>query len=272
MARIDAPGLTHHVTVRGIEQRVIFRDDRDREAFVDRLAELVFETLVTCFAWALMPNHVHLVVRTGSVPLARLMARLNTGYASYFNRRHDRVGHLFQNRYRSIPVLDDAYLRTLLRYVHRNPLRAALVSDLQSLDVYPWTGHAALMGSRPARFEDVPEVLRWFGERPDMARSRLRAWMSDADDADGFLDPLLEGGLPAVVRWAAVRCGVAERDITGGARHRSVVAARAIVAHVACDLLGMRQSQLAEALGLSEAAVHNARRRGSGLVRFLMPQ
>ncbi len=108
--RLDSPGTLHHVMVRGLERRVIFRDDPDRADFVDRLAQLAEQGALTVYAWALLPNHAHLLIRTGTRPLARSMRSLLTGYAGAFNRRHKRVGHLFQkynarSLYRPFPRL-----------------------------------------------------------------------------------------------------------------------------------------------------------------------
>ena len=113
--RLDAPGVLHHVMVRGIERRAIFRDDTDRADFLGRLAALVSATGLSVYAWALLPNHAHLLVRTGSRPLPRVMRSLLTGYAGTFNRRHTRQGHLFQNRYKSIVVEEEPYLLELQR-------------------------------------------------------------------------------------------------------------------------------------------------------------
>jgi REP-associated tyrosine transposase len=96
-ARIDAPGALHHIIARGIERGKIFRDDQDRESFITRLGELVVETRTRCLAWALLPNHFHLLVKTGNVPIASVMRRLLTSYAIGHNRRHHRSGHLFLN-------------------------------------------------------------------------------------------------------------------------------------------------------------------------------
>ncbi len=126
-ARIDAPGALHHIIVRGIERRNIFLDDVDRENFLARLGAVIEDTQTACFAWALIPNHVHLLLRTGDGPISRVMQRLLTGYAVSFNRRHRRHGHLFQNRYKSILCQEDAYLLELVRYIHLNPLRAKMV-------------------------------------------------------------------------------------------------------------------------------------------------
>ena len=146
--RLDAPGLLQHVMARGIERRKIFFDDKDRESFLERFAGILEETQTQCYAWALIPNHVHLLLRTGPAPLSNVMRRLMTGYAVTFNKRHNRSGHLFQNRYKSVICEEDRYLLELIRYIHLNPLRAGLVKDLKELDKYPWTGHSAILGRR----------------------------------------------------------------------------------------------------------------------------
>jgi REP element-mobilizing transposase RayT len=145
-ACIDAPGALHHIIIRGIERTLIFTDDRDRENFLERLSQLLPESQTPCYAWALMSNHAHLLLRTGRVAIASLMRRLLTGYAVSFNKRHRRHGHLFENRYKSILCEEDRYLRQLVAYIHLNPLRAGIVEDLAALKAYPFTGHSALMG------------------------------------------------------------------------------------------------------------------------------
>jgi len=131
---------------RGIERRKLFRDDKDCQSFLNRLAIILEETQTQCYAWALIPNHFHVLLRTGSTPLSKVMRRLMTGYAVTFNKRHKRRGHLFQNRYKSIVCEEDPYLMELIRYIHLNPLRAKLVQDLNELNKYPWTGHSAILG------------------------------------------------------------------------------------------------------------------------------
>jgi len=145
-ARLDAPGVLQHVMARGIERRKIFWDDKDRASFLERLALILEETQTQCFAWSLIPNHFHLLLRTGTTPLSKVMRRLMTGHAVTFNKRHKRSGHLFQNRYKSVICEEDPYLLELIRYIHLNPLRARLVQDLKELDKYPWTGHSAILG------------------------------------------------------------------------------------------------------------------------------
>ena len=113
-ARIDAPGALHHVIIRGIERRKIFRSDLDRMNFLSRLSKLAPETETERFAWAILPNHVHLLLRTGTVPISIFMNRLLTGYAGWFNKKYRGHGQLFQNRYKSILCQEDPYLKELV--------------------------------------------------------------------------------------------------------------------------------------------------------------
>ena len=104
-ARIDAPGALHHIICRGIERRNISKDNTDRNRFLERLDSVLQKTSTPCYGWALIPNHFHLLLKTGKEPITQIMRRLLTGYAVTFNRRHHRYGRLFQNRYKSIEPL-----------------------------------------------------------------------------------------------------------------------------------------------------------------------
>ena len=148
-ARLDAPGTLHHIMGRGIEGIKIFRNRVDRKDFIDRLAALCRAGNIRVYAWALMPNHFHLLVRTEGRPISYSMRKLLTGYVVNFNKRHKRFGHLFQNRYKSIVCEDDPYLLELTRYIHLNPLRAGLVKNLEELDVLSVVGAFLSYGKLP---------------------------------------------------------------------------------------------------------------------------
>ena len=194
LARLDAPGVLHHIMIRGIERRKIFLNSKDYEDFLERLAMLLPETKTACYAWVLIPNHAHFLFRTGAVPLARLMRRLLTGYAVGFNRRHKRHGQLFQNRYKSIICQEDAYLRELVRYVHLNPVRAGIVCDVGELNGYPYCGHSALMGRKKRGWQDVEYVLGYFGETVGSARNTYAAYVEEGV-GQGRREELTGGGL-----------------------------------------------------------------------------
>ena len=165
-ARLDAQGVLHHVMGRGIEKRKIFLNDEDRDDFVSRLAELGEKQALKIYAWALLPNHFHLLCKTQNWPLSSSMRKLLTGYAVNFNRRHKRYGHLFQNRYKSIVCQEDNYLLELVRYIHLNLLRAGIVKNLPELNRSPWTGHSALVGKKKKAWQDTEYILSFFGNGP----------------------------------------------------------------------------------------------------------
>ena len=163
--RLDAPGALHHVMGRGIERTKVFQADADRDDFVTRLAGLCREGNLVVYAWTLMPNHFHLLVRTGQRQLSESMKRLLTGYVVNFNRRHKRYGHLFQNRYKSILCEEDPYLLELTRYIHLNPVRGGIVTRPSELRGYLWTGHSAILGVVARDWQDTATVLSYFGQK-----------------------------------------------------------------------------------------------------------
>ncbi|MBC2736226.1 MAG: transposase [Desulfobacteraceae bacterium] len=169
-ARIDAPGALQHIICRGIERRKLFLADDDCDDFVDRLSRIMRESGTLCYAWALIPNHFHLLLRTGNIPITMVMRRLLTGYAVSFNRRHRRHGRLFQNRYKSILCQEEPYLLELVRYIHLNPLRAVIVSDLKALDRYAYCGHSRLTAHISDGWQTVDGVLALFGKDKKSAR------------------------------------------------------------------------------------------------------
>jgi putative transposase len=191
--RLDAPGCLHHIIVRGIERREIFRDEQDRENFLTRLGEVLQDGEAKCFAWALMPNHAHILLRTATTPLARMMRRLLTGYAVSFNLRHQRSGHLFQNRYKSIVCEEDSYLLELVRYIHLNGIRAGLVKQMDQLDGYHWCGHSVLMGYEKRDWQTTEEVLSYFGRKRSYARRKYRQFVSEGISF-GRREELTSGG------------------------------------------------------------------------------
>ena len=178
-ARLDAPGTLHHVMLRGIERRAIVTDDADRHEFVRRLGASAMQSRTSVYGWALLTNHAHLLLRSGPDGLPRLMRRFLTGYAQAYNRRHQRHGHLFQNRYKSIVCEEDRYFVELLRYIHLNPLRARLVRTLSELERYPWSGHGVLLGEIAGSWQEREWVLSWFGKTTDSAIQAYREFVAE---------------------------------------------------------------------------------------------
>jgi REP element-mobilizing transposase RayT len=180
--------------VRGIEGRDLFTDDADREDFLSRVKKSAADTGTRIVAWALMKSHVHFLLFSGKAGLAAFMRRLLTGYAIWFNRRHQRVGHLFQNRYKSIVCEEDLYLLELVRYIHLNPLRSSTVKNLEELSRYRWSGHAVLMGRVRNDWQETGSVLSLFGRERRKAVQAYARFLGEAKDM-GRRPELVGGGL-----------------------------------------------------------------------------
>ncbi len=203
--RLDAPEALHHVIARGIARSAIFLDDSDCWDFLDRLGVLADAAALIVYAFALVGDHFHLLVRTGSQPLSLSMRSLLSGYAGRFNRRHGRVGHVFQNRFKSIVCEEETYFLELLRYIHLNPLRANLVGSVDELERYPFAGHATILGTRSCAWLDTDAILTRFGQSRRKARLQYRDFVA-AGVALGRRPDLVGGGLVrSAGGWDAVR-------------------------------------------------------------------
>jgi putative transposase len=205
LPRLDAPGILHHVIIRGIERGKIFKDDKDRDNLIERLNVLLPKTDTLCYAWAFMSNHAHFLFRSGPAGLPYLMQRLLTGYVVTFNRRHNRHGQLFQNRYKSIVCQEDAYLKELVRYIHLNPIRAKIVPDISALNNYHYSGHSVLMGNKQGAWQDTAYILNAFAQNKREAKKRYLDFVN-LGIAQGRREDLVGGGLVrSLGGWTEIR-------------------------------------------------------------------
>ncbi len=178
--RLEVPDGIFHTFSRGNERRRIFRDDADFRRFLKLLGGVVARYRWRLLTYCLMPNHHHLLVQTPEPNLSRGMRQLNGVYAQWFNRRHDRVGHLFQGRFGARLVQDDEHMLTVCRYIVRNPLRTS--NPIHPLD-WPWSSHRAILGLEPPpAFLDVDRLLSFFGATKAAARELYRAHVEETDD------------------------------------------------------------------------------------------
>jgi REP element-mobilizing transposase RayT len=165
--------------VRGINKTEIFSDEKDKEMFMQRLGAAVIEGQCAIYAWAVMDNHSHILIRSGKHGISDVMRKVLTWYAQYYNRRHNRTGHLFENRYKSILCEEERYLLALVRYIHLNPIRAKVVVSIEELDRYSWTGHQMIMGKEKNKWMDTGHVLAQFGETRRQAIRAYRKFMTE---------------------------------------------------------------------------------------------
>jgi putative transposase len=174
--RIHFPGAVYHVILRGNAGQPVFFSDADRYRFYLYLQYAVerFGCRIHCFC--LMPNHIHLVVQTGEIPLSRIMQNISLRYTKWINYTQSRMGHLFQGRYKALLLDADRYLMELVRYIHLNPVRAGMVV---SPDEYQWSGHSAYLGREDLTWLTSEWVLSLFSPRSNDACARYAQFVAD---------------------------------------------------------------------------------------------
>ncbi len=174
--RIQVSGLIRHVMARGNGRMTIFLDDTDYRWFGHLLGDVVEEHALQCFSYCLMPNHYHLTLCPTKANLSEAIRCLNGVYAQWWNKRHSRVGHVFQGRFKDQIVQREGYLRSLCRYVALNPVRAGLAGLPEE---WPWSSYGATVGLRPPiPFVAMESVLAQFGEEDSAAlQQRFAAYV-----------------------------------------------------------------------------------------------
>jgi len=266
--RLEFPGAVYHVVVRGNERRAIFRDDEDRERYLGRLAHYRKRFGFRLLAFCLMSNHVHLAIRTGRFPLSRIMAGLQSSYTQWFNRRHGRVGHLFQGRYKAFLVQEDPYLLGLVRYIHENPVRARLAGKASD---YDWSSDRYYRRGRGPSWLDTDEVLAMLGGRRPAAVKAYVEFMArgqgpsyedlqsigqvvkgeeefafrrfeEAGEVEPRLRGLSEGRVAAAV---AAALNLRVEELRGPGRSRNLSQARAMSGYLGKRLGGISWSRMA---------------------------
>lgn len=192
--RFFRAGEIYHVYARGNGRSTIFHEDAQRLLFLQLLGDILPAHDVRIFAYCLMDNHFHLVLQLGQRPLGRPMQRLLSTYARLHNRQAGRSGHLFERRYQASHVHNDSYAKTLLRYVHFNPVRALIVEDPAA---YPWSSHRSYISGPSPHWLDTRPLLRLFGGRVGAARRQFQRFCSGVAAANTRLpdanhDPVAE--------------------------------------------------------------------------------
>jgi REP element-mobilizing transposase RayT len=210
---MDEPGALHHVMIRGIDGRAIFEGDASREDFTHHLGLLVGELRFLVLAWCLLDNHAHFVLRSGAKPLSLLMARLTSRHAQRLNRSVERVGHLFQGRYKAARVRSESWLARDIAYVLGNPVRHGLLT-IGQLASYPYSGYGSLLGTQPPRsFESPVEVASALG----VERHRIETVVADGALEVGTraaaLEPDQKRELQLLIRECCRRYGISEEAL-----------------------------------------------------------
>ncbi len=174
--RLFVPGILYHLLSRGNAKQNIFLSKKDYREFLERLRQIKKKKPFSLYAYCLMPNHFHLLLEAQQWSPSIIMQRLLTSYTLYFNTIHQRCGHLFQGRYKSILCEKDSYLLELIRYIHLNPVRAGLVKFPED---WEWSGHRENLGTSQDLTIDQGKVLSYFGDTINKARGRYADFLKD---------------------------------------------------------------------------------------------
>ena len=173
----------YHIIARGNERKDILLDDEDKNKFIQIIANKKRKNEYILYAYCLMSNHLHLLIKEQEDNISRIMRRINTAYAYYFNKKYNRVGHVFQNRFRSEPVENDRYLISLLRYIHNNPVKAKIAHQPYQ---YKWSSYLLYLKEQKSII-DKEEILNLFS--PDRAKViHLFTEFSCQQNNDTFMD------------------------------------------------------------------------------------
>jgi REP element-mobilizing transposase RayT len=277
--RLQASGTLHHVIARGNERREVFRDDRDREEYLERIAIYRGRFGFRLYAYCLMPNHVHLAVEQGSAPLSSFLHALQGAYTQSFNRRYGRVGHLFQGRYKSFLVDSERYFLALIRYIHENPVKAAMVREPHA---YPWSSDRFFRAGVGPPWLDLDGALALMGPSRREARRKYRELMSNTTQTvpydlvvayegsikgeEAFAIKALQGiPLPlrrsrgwtaeAVARAVAAAAGLTLEDLATGSRNRGVSRLRLVSAYLGHERLGIPIAESARLFRRDESSL-----------------
>jgi putative transposase len=267
-ARVIVPGAFHHVMARGIDGRDLFKDDDGRRQFIKLLKEGLAHGRHRLYAWALLSNHYHLLIRVSDSPFSEMMRRLNSRYARFYSKKYRRRGCLFQDRYKSTVTQDLKYAEEILRYIHLNPIRSGLCKGLKELKSFPWSGHRAVMGS--VAVEDkkaIKEILRRFGRNEQDARKAyvrfLEQGLSHKEDGGGIVDRLRKNnqGTESICSSGSRVIGDQEfvKKVLEQAKQRKLRLARYRAEHVTLDDVARK---VGSALGVSIQQVRSRSRGG----------
>jgi len=290
--RIHFTGALYHVISRGNRRQGIFRDEKDLRRFLAYLSDCKTRFSFHLYAYALMKNHVHLLVEVEKVPLSRVMQSLLFRYTQYFNRRYGEVGHLFQGRYKAIVCDKDAYLLELVRYVHLNPVRARIAKKPED---YVWTGHLSYLSRRGEGLIDGDFVLDQFGDRRSLARRRYREFVWEGIERgheeryyqvkdqrylgeDAFIeriererkqpeDWIYEIPLETISQGVSRAMGIKEDQLHSTRRGREGAEGRGMVAYLARRMSGYTVKEIADHFRRSSVTVSEAITKVEDLLR-----
>lgn len=263
--RLHLPGAFYHVMARGNRKQSIFQGKEDYVTYLRLMRHYSGRYNVEVHGYALMPNHVHMLLKMGDTPLAKFMQGVQQTYTQYFNKEHQTVGHVFQGRYKSIYVDREEYLLELIRYIHLNPVKAGLVDEPTK---YAWSSHKSYFKNEHSfvKTDFVKQLLAKYGgtvidDYRLLPESTPRLENPPGECTGGAVDrrpSMSHHGLEDIMGRVCVELDINPGLVLGPGRGRRAVMARRLFAYRACRLGGHRLRDVAGYLGRSEVSVSNS--------------
>ncbi len=288
--RVEYPGALYHVIARGNNRQPVFITQKNYQCYLDLLIKVKDELPFILYSFCLMPNHIHLLIKTKDAPLSRIMSKVQTSYAKYFNRSRKTVGHVFQGRYKAILCDSDIYLLELIRYIHLNPVRAGLAAMPQD---YVWSSHKEYLNNGKA-IVDKELVLPMFSKNSLEAKRQLNRFVVEKiaesqqegfyrvvdqrflGDEEFILDISLKFDglkrkklkfenrkidLKSILGLVAKRCNIDERDILSQNQSRRISLARHLFIYVAKEEFNFSGKEIADLLDKDNSSISHAARK-----------
>lgn len=258
LPRIHYPDAVYHVMSRGVDKRLIFLSDTDREIFLAYLRGVLAEDKIALFSYCLMGNHFHLLLAVSGTPLCLAMHKLLTRYSLYFNRVHDRVGHLFQSRYTALLCRDLAYLIQLAAYINLNPVRAGLAAEPSA---WQWSSHDELVkgAGRMLSLQRLMDVTSM--GREELVERYLERIATNVETTPAAHHTILE-----LIATAAARSGISYSDLLAGKRGGPYTKAKRLVVDWG-KAEGYTDQEIARSLNCSKGAISLLRLRRRYVVK-----
>jgi len=267
--RIHYPGALYHVIVRGNNREWIFRTAAEKQRYLESIAVFHKKYDFRIYAYVVMSNHVHMLIKVDQTPLSKIMQSIQQSYTSWYNRKRKGSGHVFEQRYKATLCNEDTYLLSLIRYIHQNPLRIKLPEGLD----YPWSSHAVYSGKQSCQWLDRRFPLSLFSDQNSV--DQYLDFMDETEETVGQVHwgQLEEGtkdgetekrasetakrhvDLQVLIQEVCSHYAITPERLTDKSRHKAVCAARKAVVQLGRKYCGCTGNQLASVLGISEAAV-----------------
>lgn len=264
--RVEYPGAVYHVIQRGNNGELVFERRSDKQYLIDQLYKAAAVYGVEIFAFVIMSNHFHLAIRASTEPLSKVMHRINTSYSVYYNKSKDRSGHVFGGRYKALPVKDDRYMVALIKYIHRNPIRAGICVNVTE---YPWSSDRQYRQTTSG-FVNTGLLLNMLSEKALRARQKYSLLMEQDEDSNikkqiynvdvtiesEFQQKSFSEGRKPLDK-ILIDTGVNQEDfglIKSGSRKRRLTAAKVAYAKAA-HIEGYSLEEIARLIGVSAVAI-----------------